>query len=216
MPPGREDEARAFYVGVCGMTELIEAAGTGESAAAPGSPAVSCQLHLGVEAGVSRFGEGASGDSLRRSRGARSALARVRVYQVRDDDDVPGTRRAFVHDPFGNRIELIALIRLLRPRDDRADRRRRGDRAAALGRQGARRERARRRCDARSRCACAAAGWSEIEVADDGAGIAPERAAARAAAPCDLEARATRPALTRSTRSGFAAKGWPRSRRSRS
>jgi hypothetical protein len=25
-----------------------------------------------------------------------------------EDADVPGTRRAFVNDPFGNRIELIA------------------------------------------------------------------------------------------------------------
>jgi len=37
-------------------------------------------------------------------------LARLRAagHEAHEDDDLPGTRRAFVTDPFGNRLELIA------------------------------------------------------------------------------------------------------------
>ena len=106
MPPGREEDARAFYVGVCGMTELpkpAELAKRGGAWFASGA----LQLHLGVEPD---FRPSAKAHPALRCGDLDGLVARLRAagYDVRDDDDVPGTRRAFVNDPFGNRIELIA------------------------------------------------------------------------------------------------------------
>jgi catechol 2,3-dioxygenase-like lactoylglutathione lyase family enzyme len=106
MPPGREDEARAFYVGTCGMRELpkpAELAMRGGAWFASGG----VQLHLGVE---SEFRASAKAHPALRCLDFDALLARLRAagHEVREDDDLPGTRRAFVRDPFGNRIELIA------------------------------------------------------------------------------------------------------------
>ena len=106
MPPGREDEARAFYVGTCGMTELpkpAELAKRGGAWFASGE----LQLHVGVEAD---FRPSAKAHPALRCADLDGLVARLRAagYDVRDDASVPGTRRAFVNDPFGNRIELIA------------------------------------------------------------------------------------------------------------
>jgi catechol 2,3-dioxygenase-like lactoylglutathione lyase family enzyme len=106
MPRNEEARARAFYAGALGMVELPK----------PGPLAVrggcwfasgDVQLHLGVE------------DDFRPARKAHpglrctdydALLERMRAHgiDVREDAVVPGARRAFVDDPFGNRIELIA------------------------------------------------------------------------------------------------------------
>ncbi len=104
MPRGREDDARAFYLDVLGMQELpkpAELAKRGGCWFASGA----VQLHLGVE------------DEFRPAKKAHPGLAcadfdaltarlRERGYDVRDDD-ATARRRAFIDDPFGNRIELI-------------------------------------------------------------------------------------------------------------
>ena len=105
MPPGAEDEARAFYRGVLGFAEIPKPV----ALAARGGcwfEAGTVQLHLGAEA------------DFRPARKAHPALVvvgldelevelRAAGYDVRPADDVPGVRRAFVADPFGNRIELV-------------------------------------------------------------------------------------------------------------
>ena len=106
MPPGREDEARAFYVGTCGMTELPkppELAKRGGAWFASGE----LQLHVGVE---TDFRPSAKAHPALRCSDLDGLVARLRGAgcDVREDANVPGTRRAFVNDPFGNRIELIA------------------------------------------------------------------------------------------------------------
>ena len=107
MPPGREDDARAFYAGVCGMTELpkpAELAKRGGAWFASGA----LQLHLGVEAD---FRASAKAHPALRCSDLDGLAVRMRAagYEVREDDGLPGTRRAFVNDPFGNRLELIAV-----------------------------------------------------------------------------------------------------------
>lgn len=106
MPPGGEDTARAFYVGVLGLTETpkpepLRARG-GVWFEGPG-----VFLHVGVEDAFvpARKAHPALlvGD-LRASCAALEAAG----FPVIDDDTLPEVRRAYTTDPFGNRIELIA------------------------------------------------------------------------------------------------------------
>jgi catechol 2,3-dioxygenase-like lactoylglutathione lyase family enzyme len=106
MPRGQEEQARVFYGEALGMRELAkppELAARGGCWFASGT----LQIHLGVEEGFRPARKAHPG--LRCSDYA-SLLARLRDHGigVREDDAVPATRRAFVDDPFGNRLELIA------------------------------------------------------------------------------------------------------------
>ena len=105
MPRGGEGEARGFYQAILGLEER------------PKPPVLAARggcwfsndrvaLHLGVE------------DDFRPARKAHPALRVENLdalcssleaggHGVRFDDDVPGARRCYVDDPFGNRIELI-------------------------------------------------------------------------------------------------------------
>ena len=105
MPPGREDDARAFYNGVLGLEEV------------PKPPALAArggcwfregavELHLGVE---ERFAP---------ARKAHPAIVVDDLAAIRDRldaagadvaEDVPidGHRRIHTSDPFGNRLELL-------------------------------------------------------------------------------------------------------------
>ncbi|GAA4924250.1 VOC family protein [Actinomycetospora succinea] len=105
MPVGQEDRARAFFVGVLGMTEIekppVLAARGGAWFRAGG-----LELHLGVE------------DDFRPARKAHpgimvddlDALAGRLEHAGQDvtrDRDFPGFRRFYAHDPFGNRLEFL-------------------------------------------------------------------------------------------------------------
>jgi catechol 2,3-dioxygenase-like lactoylglutathione lyase family enzyme len=105
MPPGGEDGARAFYGGVLGLTEV------------PKPPALAArggvwfrgegvELHVGAE------------DPFRPARKAHPAFAVDGLDELarrlerhgaapRWDGDMPGCRRFYVDDPFGNRLELL-------------------------------------------------------------------------------------------------------------
>jgi catechol 2,3-dioxygenase-like lactoylglutathione lyase family enzyme len=105
MPRGREDDARAFYCVVLGMTEQPKP----ENLARRGGAwftAGDAQVHLGVE------------DDFRPAKKAHPALlvtdlpqllgrCRTAGYAVNTDEPLPGFDRAYVTDPFGNRIELL-------------------------------------------------------------------------------------------------------------
>jgi catechol 2,3-dioxygenase-like lactoylglutathione lyase family enzyme len=108
MPPGGEDEARGFYVGLLGF---VEAAKPPQLAVRGGCwfEAGSAQLHLGVEA------------DFRPARKAHPALivddlaelrARLEGAAIRVEDGEPldGILRVHVDDPFGNRVELMQRI----------------------------------------------------------------------------------------------------------
>lgn len=105
MPAGGEPDAEGFYCGVLGFAvqpkpEPLATRGGRWFSAGP------VQLHLGVETDF---------------RPARKAHPALRVDQLdelvakleqtgaawRWAEDLPGVRRLFVDDPFGNRIELI-------------------------------------------------------------------------------------------------------------
>ena len=108
MPAGREDDARAFYGDVLGLSERRKP----PHLAARGGcwfGAEGIDLHLGVE------------QDFRPARKAHPALlvddlpALVRRLgeagiEVVEDEPLPGYDRVYVADPFGNRIELLEPI----------------------------------------------------------------------------------------------------------
>lgn len=105
MPPGGEEAARAFYLGVLGMRETPKP----EALAGRGGcwfSSDAAHLHLGVEEGfvpARKAHPALLVDDL-------VALQERLVtagFAVRQDASVQGVRRAYTDDPFGNRIELI-------------------------------------------------------------------------------------------------------------
>ncbi len=105
MPSGREPEAEAFYHGVLGLEVRAKPpvlAARGGRWFARGD----VHVHLGIE------------EDFRPARKAHPALRvagfdelllalDARGIAWRPDEDLPGARRIFVDDPFGNRLELI-------------------------------------------------------------------------------------------------------------
>ena len=105
MPRGEEDRARTFYRDVLGLAEVPKPA----NLAARGGvwfAGGNLQLHLGVE------------DDFRPARKAHPALlvegleelaavCEAGGYEITYDEQLPGYYRAYVADPFGNRIELM-------------------------------------------------------------------------------------------------------------
>ena len=105
MPPGREDEARAFYHGILGLTERVKP----PKLAARGG----CwfenghlQVHLGVEKNFlparkahPAFIVDDLADMVRKAQQA--------GFKVTADEPIEGYDRRHVDDPFGNPIELI-------------------------------------------------------------------------------------------------------------
>ncbi len=105
MPPGREPEARAFYQGILGLEER------------PKPPVLAARggcwfsndevtLHLGVEDDFRPAHKAHPALVVRDLDGLCGALSEAGRIP-RFDDEVPGVRRCYVEDPFGNRIELI-------------------------------------------------------------------------------------------------------------
>ncbi len=109
MPQGGEERARFFYVHMLGLIELPkppELAGRGGAWFQCGD----LQLHLGVE---KDFRAAQKAHPALRVERLEELLARLRSadFAVNDDRSVPDIRRAFTADPFGNRIELVAVER---------------------------------------------------------------------------------------------------------
>jgi len=67
----------------------------------------SLQVHLGVE---EDFRPAKKAHPAFRCNDYDELVSRLRAagVQVSDAEDIPGVRRCHVHDPFGNRIELIS------------------------------------------------------------------------------------------------------------
>jgi catechol 2,3-dioxygenase-like lactoylglutathione lyase family enzyme len=105
-PPGSEDAARRFYGELLGMREIPKPAALAQRGGvwfASGG----VQIHVGIE---QDFRPARKAHPALRCNDYEELLARLRAagIEVREVDDLPNVRRAHVHDPFGNRMELIA------------------------------------------------------------------------------------------------------------
>ena len=104
MPAGREDDARTFFCGVLGMAELRKPVGLAKRGGcwfASGT----VQIHLGVD---QDFRPARKAHPGLRCADLAVLLARLRAAGIDyEEDTATGSPRAFVHDPFGNRIELV-------------------------------------------------------------------------------------------------------------
>ncbi|MEU6156432.1 adenosylcobinamide amidohydrolase [Actinosynnema sp. NPDC047251] len=106
IPPGGEEPARAFYVGVLGMTEVPKP----PVLAARGGVWVRAdrlEIHLGVEDDFRPARKAHPGIAVADLDGLAARVAAAGV-DVRWDGDFPGYRRCYVSDSFGNRLEFLS------------------------------------------------------------------------------------------------------------
>lgn len=103
-PPGCEDAARAFYGRLLGMEELPkpeEIRGRGGVWFRAGEQ----ELHIGVEEPFTPARKAHPG-LVATDLDAVSARLRHAGHEPEDNAAIAGVRRFFVHDPFGNRLEV--------------------------------------------------------------------------------------------------------------
>lgn len=105
MPPGGEDEAEAFYVGLLRFA-LIEKPAHLASRGGCWFRSGDVELHLGVEPG---FAPSSKAHPALRIRGLASVRAALEAAGrgAQDDTQLEGHDRWYALDPFGNRLEFI-------------------------------------------------------------------------------------------------------------
>ena len=105
MPAGQEVVARSFFIGALRMHEVPkppELAKRGGCWFQSGK----VQIHLGVEADFRPAKKAHPALLCRNYAALIERLAREGV-PCEAVNDIPGVRRCHIHDPFGNRIELV-------------------------------------------------------------------------------------------------------------
>ncbi len=106
MPVGEEERAREFYSSLLGMSEISkppELAKRGGVWFTSGA----VQIHLGVEMD---FRPAKKAHPALKCSDYEGLLRKLRTagVSIQEDGSIPGVERCHIHDPFGNRIELIA------------------------------------------------------------------------------------------------------------
>jgi catechol 2,3-dioxygenase-like lactoylglutathione lyase family enzyme len=109
-PPGCEAEARGFYGGLLGLAEVEKP----PALASRGGAWFACgaqQLHVGVAADFTPASKAHPAFAVE-SAAALNAVAEqltLAFAPVHWDEEIPGVARFFTEDPWGNRLELIAV-----------------------------------------------------------------------------------------------------------
>jgi catechol 2,3-dioxygenase-like lactoylglutathione lyase family enzyme len=108
-PPGCEAAAREFYGGLLGLRELDK---PGRLANRGGCwfEAGPQQLHVGVAEPFAAAAKAHPALAVSDETALRELAGRLEGagHDVQWDDALPGAVRLYVHDPFGNRVELLA------------------------------------------------------------------------------------------------------------
>jgi catechol 2,3-dioxygenase-like lactoylglutathione lyase family enzyme len=105
-PTGCEDAARRFFGELLGLPEVAKPKAL-ESRGGVWFQAGAQQLHVGVEP---RFAPARKAHPAFLVAGYDETRERLRAAGVEavDDDSLPGVRRCYLADPWGNRLELVA------------------------------------------------------------------------------------------------------------
>ena len=106
--PGVEEEARAFYSSLLGLREL-EKPGVLKPKRGVWFSLGAGELHVGLE-GDFRPARKAHPALLVEGLDRLRAALEVAGYETISGEEIPGARRFYVHDPFGNRIELVERV----------------------------------------------------------------------------------------------------------
>ncbi|PLK24078.1 glyoxalase [Porphyrobacter sp. TH134] len=104
IPVGGEDQARSFYAGLLGMTEVPKPANLSPSGCWFTGGTVA--LHIGVDPDF-RAAAKAHPAFLVDDLAVLRTRLEVAGCPIREDKPVEGYARFFTEDPFGNRIELM-------------------------------------------------------------------------------------------------------------
>jgi catechol 2,3-dioxygenase-like lactoylglutathione lyase family enzyme len=108
MPAGQEDEARAFYRDLLGLSERAKPA----NLAARGGcwfEAGDVRLHFGVDPQFKPAGKAHPGLLVDDLAALRKTLETAGCRVV-EDEPLEGYERFYTYDPFGNRIELMQSV----------------------------------------------------------------------------------------------------------
>ena len=108
MPPGEEERARAYFVGVLGMTEIPKPADGAAGAGGCWFVSGPVHVHLGVDPAFTPAKK-AHPAIVVPSLAALTARLEGAGYAVSSGGKIPGRERVFAPDCFGNRIEWIEL-----------------------------------------------------------------------------------------------------------
>ena len=104
-PKGSELAARQFYGELLGLPEIPKP----PSLRARGGCWFQCgdqQIHIGVEADFRPAKKAHAAFAVTDLAGVRESLL-AQAVKIIEDDSLPGTRRFFAEDPWGNRLEFL-------------------------------------------------------------------------------------------------------------
>lgn len=108
MPKGSDARARSFYAEILGLTE-VEKPNALSSRGGLWFEHGAIRLHLGIEEPFTPARKAHPAFQV-----VSLATTKIRLEQsnvaYRTDIDLPGVRRIYVDDPFGNRIELLEVL----------------------------------------------------------------------------------------------------------
>ncbi|MDJ0748229.1 MAG: VOC family protein [Woeseiaceae bacterium] len=107
MPEGQEDTARSFYCNLLGLTEVLKPLELAERGGA-WFESENVKIHLGVEHGF-RAARKAHPAFLVSNIDDFAARLRGAGCEVTIDGDLPGFKRFYTSDPFGNRLEFMEV-----------------------------------------------------------------------------------------------------------
>ncbi|TGB04944.1 VOC family protein [Halobacillus salinus] len=107
-PAGSEEEARTFFNGILGLTE-IEKPENLKKRGGVWFQLGNYQIHIGIEEPFSPAKKAHPAFQVREIEALKTHLT-DKEYPFVVDDNLPGANRIYVQDPFGNRMEMLEWI----------------------------------------------------------------------------------------------------------
>lgn len=107
-PKGSEEQARWFFGEVLGFEEIEKPAELKKRGGAWFQYG-NCQIHIGIEEPFVPARKAHPAFEIENIEGLKEHLSSSGIEYI-EDDKLPGTNRIYVHDPFGNRIELLEWV----------------------------------------------------------------------------------------------------------